>query len=274
MLKGLATAAAAVLLTLPVAAQAEGDAEKLFRALGLPEIIEVMREEGVEYGETIRSDLLQGQGGAGWSAIVSDIYDAGAMERSMLDGMEARLEDTDLDPLLEFFESDRGRRIVDLEVSARRALLDEEIGDAAEAAAEALREDQPDRFSLLTEFVEANDLVESNVMGAMNANFAFYAGLVEGNAFDDGLTEQQILADVWAQEQDIRTDTEEWVYSYLALAYDPLNDEDIEAYIALSRTDEGRALNRALFGTFDELFVDVSRRLGEGAARFIAGEDI
>jgi hypothetical protein len=51
---------------------------RLFRALGMPQIIEVMREEGVEYGETIRTDLLQGQGGARWSATVSDIYDSGS----------------------------------------------------------------------------------------------------------------------------------------------------------------------------------------------------
>ena len=79
---------------------------------------------------------------------------------------------------------------------------------------------------------------------------------------------------MWAQEEDIRADTEEWVYSYLALAYDPLSNEDIEAYIALSRSDEGRALNRALFGAFDDLFVDISRRLGMGASRFLVGEDI
>lgn len=137
-----------------------------------------------------------------------------------------------------------------------------------------LREADPARFGLLEEFVEVNDLIESNVMGAMNSNYAFYIGLMEGEAFGDGLTERDILADVWEQEAEIRADTEDWVYSYLALAYDPLTDEDIEAYIALSETEEGRALNRAMFAAFDELFVSISRRLGYGAAGFMAGQDI
>jgi hypothetical protein len=274
MPKGLVTTAAVLLLTLPAAAHAGEDAAVLFRAIGMPQIIEVMREEGVGYGETIGSDLLQGQGGAGWSAVVSDIYDASAMTREMLSGFEARLDGVDLDPLLEFFESDRGRRIVDLEVSARRALLEDEVEDAAKAATMELRDRRPDRLALLEAFVEANDLVESNVMGAMNSNYAFYMGLMDGNAFDGALTENEILSDVWSQEPEIRSDTEDWVYSYLALAYDPLSDSDIEAYIALSRTEEGRALNRALFGAFDDLFVDISRRLGKGAARFLVGEDI
>jgi hypothetical protein len=274
MPKGIATSVAVLALALPFGARAETGAEELFRALGMPRIIEVMREEGVDYGEMIRADLLQGEGGPGWTAVVSDIYDAGAMERQMLEGFESRLEGVTLDPLLAFFQSDRGQRIVELEVSARRAFLDDEVEEAAGEAADALRQDRPDRFELLSAFVEANDLVESNVMGAMNSNYAFYMGLMEGDAFDGDMTEELILSDVWAQEQEIRDDTETWVYSYLTLGYDPLDDDDIEAYIALSRTEEGRALNSALFGTFDDLFVDISRRLGQGAARFLVGEDI
>jgi hypothetical protein len=274
MPNGPLPAAAVLALLLPVAGTAHADAAALFRSLGMPQIIDVMREEGVEYGETIRTDLLQGQGGASWSATVSDIYDADDMSRQMLDGFESRLDGVDTDMLLDFFESERGRRIVELEVSARRALLDEEVKEAAEAAAADLADARPERHALLSDFVEANDLVESNVIGAMNANYAFYMGLMAGEAFGEDLTESEVLSDVWGQEAQIRTDTEEWVYSYLTLAYDPLSDDDIAAYIALSRTDEGRALNRALFGAFDDLFVDISRRLGEGAARFLVGEDI
>jgi hypothetical protein len=278
MPNGPIPAAAVVALLIPftglVAGPAHADAAALFRSLGMPQIIDVMREEGVEYGETIRTDLLQGQGGASWSATVSDIYDAEDMSRYMLDGFESRLDGIEIDSLLDFFDSERGRRIVEFEVSARRALLEEEVEEAAEMAAADLAQTRPDRHALLSEFVEANDLVESNVIGAMNANYAFYMGLMTGDAFGEDLSEAEILSDVWGQEDQIRSDTEEWVYSYLTLAYDPLSDEDIEAYIALSRTEEGKALNRALFGAFDDLFVDISRRLGEGAARFLVGEDI
>jgi hypothetical protein len=274
MPRRIATTLAALLLLAPFPAQAAEDPEALFSALGMPEIIEVMREEGLGYGESIRTDLLGGRGGAGWAATVSDIYDAGRMREQMLDGFESRLEGVDLDPLFAFFESERGRRIVELEVGARRALLDDDIEAAAEAAAATLDEERPDRHALIGEFVEVNDLVESNVMGAMNANYAFFMGLMAGDALGDDLSEQEILSDVWSQEGEIRADTEQWVYAYLTLAYDPLSDEDIAEYIAVSRTAEGRALNRALFGAFDDLFVDISRRLGQGAAGFLAGEEL
>lgn len=253
---------------------AAGGVEALYEAIGLPEIVGIMREEGIDYGRTIESDLFPDRGGDGWSATVSRIYNADAMNGAMLERFEADLGEIDPAPLLAFFESERGRRIIGVEISARRALLDPDVEEAAEVAAMELREADPARFGLLEEFVEVNDLIESNVMGAMNSNYAFYIGLMEGEAFDDGLTERDILADVWEQEAEIRADTEAWVYSYLALAYDPLSDEDIEAYIAISETEEGRALNRAMFAAFDELFVSISRRLGYGAAGFMAGQDI
>jgi hypothetical protein len=274
MLRNLIPSAVAAFGVLAVPAQADTDARALFEALGMPAIIDIMRKEGLSYGDTIRSDLFPGQGGAGWAAVVSDIYDYDGMQAAMLQGLEADLAGVDLDPLLSFFASERGQRIVDYEVSARRALMDDEVEQAAEAAAAELPQTDPGRFALLEEFVAVNDLVESNVMGAMNSNYAFYLGLMEGSAFDQTLNEEEILADVWSQEDSLRSDTTDWVYSYLALAYDPLSDEDIEAYIAISRTAEGRALNRALFSAFDGLFVDISRRLGVGASRFLAGQDI
>jgi hypothetical protein len=270
MLRGAVTTAAFILLAAPALA----DAGRLFDAIGMPRIIEVMREEGLSYGETIRTDLLAGQGGAGWSATVSAIYDARVMDDRMRQDFTDRLEGLDLTPLLDFFESDRGQRIVESEVAARRAFLDEGVEEAAGAALVDLRSDDPERYGRLEAFVAANDLVESNVMGAMNSNYAFYQGLMAGEAFDNTLTEEQVLSDIWSQEESIRSETEVWVYSFLGLAYAGLSDADIDAYVDLSLTEAGRALNRALFGSFNEMFTEVSRRLGEGAAQVLIGQDI
>jgi hypothetical protein len=123
--------------------------------------------------------------------------------------------------------------------------------------------------------VEANDLVESNVIGGMNSNYAFYMGLMDRRRLRRDLSEDEILSDVWGTGRgQIRS---RYRGVGLLLPHARLRSalrEDIEAYIALSRTEEGKALNQALFGAFDDLFVDISRRLGEGAARFLVGEDI
>ena len=58
------------------------------------------------------------------------------------------------------------------------------------------------------------------------------------------------------------------------MAYQPLSDADLTAYIDFSATAEGRMLNAALFASFDVLFVAVSEELGFAAARFAQGEDL
>lgn len=274
MLRFVLPAALWVAFVLPAHAEIRPEVRELYDALGMSEVIGIMRREGIEYGGTIEDDLFPGRGGPAWAGLVDRIYDQDDMEAAVLDRFGDELAQVDVDPLVAFFESDRGRRIVEFEVSAREALMDEDVEAAARESMIALRSDNRGRFDLIDEFVAANDLVESNVMGAMNSNYAFYTGLMAGNAFPRELTESDILADVWAQEAEIRADTEDWVYSYLGLAYQPLSDADLEAYIALSRTEEGRAMNRALFAAFDVMYNEISHNLGLGAAGFMAGQDI
>ena len=108
----------------------------------------------------------------------------------------------------------------------------------------------------------------------MTSNYAFYTGLADGSAFPFEMTQSDILRDVWDQEEEIRADTTDWVFSFTALAYQPLSDAQLAEYVAFSRSPEGQALNAALFTTFNDLFADISRRLGLGSARFLSGQDI
>jgi hypothetical protein len=265
MFMRFATLATAVTFAMPAIAQ-ESETDLLFDLLMLPDIIAIMREEGVGYGDTIGQDLFGGPPTAGWAATVERIYDYDMMEGMVRTDFVASLGNADLSPIIDFFGSDQGQMIVGLEVSARRALLDEAVEEAGkESAAIAAADDNP-RFSLVGEFVDTNNLIETNVEGAMNANLAFYGGLLAGGAFDGALSEEEILSDVWGQEAEIRESTTEWIYSFLFMAYQPLDDADLQAYIAFSGTESGGEINRAMFESFDRLFTGISRSLGRAAA--------
>lgn len=272
MFRTLLAAPLALALALPAAA--EDAAREVFDALRLGDLIEVMAREGVSYGDTLAGDMFPGRAGSGWQETVAAIYDPDAMEAVVLGRLRAELEGVEVGPIVDFFTSDTGRRIVDLELSAREAMVDDDIEEAAIERYRALRAEGGDFLELLDAFVEVNDLVEQNVVGAMNSNLAFYKGLMAGGAFGRDMTEDQALRDVWAQEPEIRTETEEWVYGYLALAYAPLDAEELQAYVDFSRTPEGQALNRALFSAFDDMYVGISRALGRAAAGFMLSEDI
>lgn len=256
------------------------DADRRIVALGdllqMGEVIEVMRVEGIENAVSLEAEMFPGQGGARWQAVADQIYDPVAMRANFdaallvqMAGDDALLRDVEA-----FFASDLGKRVVTLEIAARRALLDDAAEEAAQVALQAMTDDKDARLTRLQDFAEVNDLVESNVMGALNANLAFYRGLAEVSGFSEDLTEEQMLSDVWAQEDDIRAETEEWLYPFLALAYEPISDADLAAYHDFSASPAGQKVNAALFVAFDGMFTEISRNLGRAVARQMQGQDL
>jgi hypothetical protein len=257
----------------PLADRAPEVAEML-ETLRIYEVIEVMATEGVQASMTLEADMFPGEGGAAWSAEVNRIHGADRMTAIFENAfpVEAMTED-DVAMVTRFFSAEPGESIAAAEVATRRAFLDPEVEEAANAAfREAVGGEDP-RLDLLTRFIEANDLVERNVSGALNSNFAFYRGLSDGDAFEVEIPEDLMVQEVWSQEAELRRDTVEWLYSFQLAAYSDLADADLEAYVAMSETASGQALNAALFTAFDALFEALSYEIGVAAATFILGED-
>lgn len=246
--------------------------EALLEAMRVPEIVQVMREEGLDYAQEMGEDLLPGGATRSWRAVVSQVYDTEAMEEVVRGQFIDSFAGTEAGPLLDFFTSEDGQRVVDLEITARRTLIDDDLEASAREAYQALDGTDDPRLEQIEAFVEANDLVEANVVGAMNASYQFYLGLVDGGAFE--MTEEEILSEVWAQEEDTRSDTREWLYAFLLLAYRPLSDAVLDEYVALSASPEGRAMNRALFAGFNAMYDEISYGLGLAAAQQMLGEEL
>jgi len=196
---------AAIMLTVtPVFSASEAELDTLFEAIGTPELIGIMRVEGIEQSGEIRQSMFPERAN-GWAPIASSIYNTTRMENGFRAAFDETLADTNVTPLLAFFASDLGREIIALELSAREALLDEDVEEAAKESYAGLAERDPERQAALDGFVDANDLIEMNVAGALNASLAFYRGLADGGSFN--LTEDVILRDVWEQEPEIRAES-------------------------------------------------------------------
>ncbi len=271
----LALAGLVALLVLPFAAAAqaqEAAVDRLMAALRIGRVIEVMREEGLAHGDELAAEMLPDGAGALWQRELEKIYDTEAMARTVREGFEDGLEGADIAPVLEFFAGPEGQRLVGLEISAREALMDPDVEEAARERFRQLEAQDDPRFRLVQEFVRANDLVEANVEGALNATYQFYIGLSDGGAMDIG--EQEILAQVWQTEAETRADTREWLYAFLLMAYQPVPDAVLQDYIALSRTPGGQAMNRALFNGFDDMYGDISYALGRAAAQAMQVQDL
>lgn len=261
-------------LAMPATSQEADSVQTLFETMGLPDMIQIMREEGLEYGAEIGEGLFQGRTSAEWTEAVNTIYDAQTIQDSVLSQLAEALEGEDIPAVQAFFGSALGQDIIQLEVAARRALLDDDIEAASKEAAALAMADETVRHQLITDFVDANNLVDTNVVGAMNSNFAFYMGLMEGGALGDEMSESEILTTLWGQEPEIRQNTTEWVYSFLTLAYQPLSDAQLQSYIDFSNTDAGQMINAAMFKAFDGIFEDISFALGLASTQVSLTEEL
>lgn len=263
-----------ILICLPFGAWAATPVElsRLHSVLQTDALMQILSEEGLEQSEGLRADMFPGRGGVGWTATVERIYATDRLGALFRDAFAAELKTSNVAPLLEFYESETGQRVASLEVTARRAIMSEDVEAAARTAYQSIAGSGSDREALMEEFAEINGLIDRNVAGAMNANLAFYRGLGAGDGFD--MDEEQMLRDVWEQAADIRDDTEGWVFGFMTLAYEPISDDDLRAYVELTATKAGRDLNRALFAGFDAIFMDVSYALGAATARFSVGDEL
>ena len=270
--RSLGPIVALAVLACPLQAATPEELDALHRVLGLDDLLKIVADEGIEQGEDLRKDMFPGQGGDGWSKIVSGIYATDRLAGVFRREFDRELADADVGPILDFYATDAGRKIRQVEVDARRAIMSDEVEAAAETAFETLKAEGGARLPLLETFVSINGLIDRNVTGAMNSSLAFYKGLEAGGGFEMG--EEQMLREVWSQEPEIRADTEVWVYAYLTLAYEPLDDAELGDYVQLSSTESGQDLNSALFAGFYGVFDRVSYQLGRAASSYMIGEEL
>ncbi|WP_163886642.1 DUF2059 domain-containing protein [Aliiruegeria sabulilitoris] len=246
----------------------------LIESLHLRELFEIVQMEGLSHAADLEKDMFPGRGKERWPDLVRQIYDPERMTDMLADAMAASMPEGMVEGAAAFFDSDLGQRILTLEISAREAMLQPSVESAAQDYLAMLQDDGSPRIALLEEFVEINDLVENNVIAALNASYAFYTGLNAAGAFGEFRSEEEMLRELWSQEETIRLDSGIWVMSYLAMAYQPLSDAEIERYIAFSTSTPGRQVNSVLFSGFDVVFRVVSREMGLAAAQFMGGSDL
>lgn len=275
-MKHLRICALALVFALPgfaAVAQSPAKFTMLMDALGLAEMMQIVRDEGLGYADDLNADMLEGQGAGFWLGQVDRIYDTERMNETVRLGLERTLNDEAVDASLAFFQSKTGTEIIGLENAARAAMTDTEVEEIArQTYREMAQAGDSDRLALISRFIEVNDLVDRNVTGALTSNYQFYQGLNDGAAFD--LSEEEMIAEVWLQEEDIREDTIEWLFGYLIMAYQPLSEQDLEAYVVFSQTEAGQALNAGLFSGFDDMYVDISYALGRAVAMELAASEL
>lgn len=262
----------ALVLAGPVRAADPEQLQDLFKALHIEATIDVMHKEGVDYGREIGQDMLPDADSDSWHKVVKGIHDKDWMRSSVENRFAEALKSHDLTDILDYLQSAQGQEIIDLEIAARRAFLDPGIEQAARDRLEQRRDDKAPVLAAIDQLIRDSDLIERNVMGALNSNLLFYNGLVDGGVLE--MSQADIVADVWSQEDTVRDEARDWLNAFLLMAYEPLDKAELQAYVAFYQTSEGQVLNRAMFEAFDGMYEELSYILGRALARHLQSEKL
>ncbi|HMS95173.1 MAG TPA: DUF2059 domain-containing protein [Tabrizicola sp.] len=236
----------------------------LGKVLQFDPLFDVLREDGIAQASELRETLLQKAAGADWETAVDKIYDLRPLRARFNRALRVELA---ADPvltaeILAFFASDLGQRILSLEIDARRVFLDIATEEAARVAADTPEAARDPKWRLIARLIEAGDLIESNVAGGLSGSLAFQLGLQSTGAAGPSVPVDQLAAEIWGQEEQMRSDLSAWLKAYFGLAYSSLTEAELETYVAFLESPAGRRYSRALFIAFEATFRPVSRDLG------------
>lgn len=275
LLLGLWSGVAIVAAVSPALAT-EGRLQLLSQSLYIEQMFEIIHEEGIAHGKEIDAQLLGGNGGPSWQQTVSRIYEPKHLVQNFQQSFEKEvgLTGADPEPMVDFYQSELGQKVAQLELSARRAFLDDSIRRTADEKLDRALLEQDPRLQKIKDFVDENQLVEMNVVTALNGNLAFLRAMAASAGVAGRMTEAEMLSEVGRQEADIRQGTERWILNFSLMAYAPLSDQELKDYLVFSKSAAGSALNRALFAAFDSTFTDVSDALGRSVGAWMQGTDL
>lgn len=247
---------------------------QIWDTLQMSELAWIIRDEALVEAEDMQKSMFERGGDGRWLDAVEKIHTPKRVEKLLRDNLTVALKEVP-EPLIQeglrFYETDLGRKIVLLEDSTRRAMLDEDVEEDAFAGfAEAASHNKP-RVAQIGRMIEEADLIEQNVVSGLNSVLAFSKGFEAGDGYRMPMTEAQILEETWKQEPLIRSQSLGWLEAFLYLAYSSLSDEELDEYIEFSRSLPGKALTNVLYSSFDKLFVQTSYEMGIAAAGQLEG---
>ncbi|MDP7186837.1 MAG: hypothetical protein QGI08_14035 [Paracoccaceae bacterium] len=250
-----------VFLPLPVFAQQDAT-ERFFQLLRLEEMVAVIREEGLVENAQLPEAMMLGTDGPAWDDALDRIYRIDALLPVLEATMARSLNGGDLSIIIDYLETPAWQVALDLELAARMAMLDPNVEEAAFETYDTQRRRNSIRMRDLEELVETADLIESNVVSALNSMLQFNLGLMSAG-LEIGYSEDELLTQIWADEEFFRADATDWVFTFMLLAYAPMERQMLRDQIEFFATAEGQRLNRALIEGFDEMFNVISFKLGE-----------
>jgi hypothetical protein len=186
------------------------------------------------------------------------VFTVDRMNALILDGFSKNMDPKHVDPLVLWFDSPLGKRLVKAEVAVQRK--SDQAQFAADAQA-AMQRAKPARIALIGKLVAAMESTEltDNIM--FNSLLSMVQGFRSAQSFKEIPMPGSSLADEQAKINEfrlkLRPQLASLVLTFSVVAYELFSDQEIQKYIAFANSPVGKGyaltMRNALNATFSEL---------------------
>ncbi|NIY72886.1 hypothetical protein HCZ30_10645 [Marivivens donghaensis] len=247
-----------LLCAAPVAAQ--DLAEQVWDAGRMDEFAAVTRMEDIASAQNIA---------AAWLPYESDftnveaLYIAPTVRDAIHAAFIAALDEDHAEEILAFLRSEPGQAMTAHELEGRKEFYDDSALEEGRAMLTAMVFTEPEKYELLSDYIEVNDLIEQNLVIGLNFEMALNAGASEVLP-PELQTDPSLLASQLQSEAEwMRADITDWLESYLAYSYGDVPEDQFREIFEFSVTEAGQAYNTALFDAYAAYSEVAARRLGK-----------
>jgi len=201
-----------------------------------------------------------------WVDAAAQVFDPDRMMTDIAADLSEGLGEDDIALLMDFYSGGLGARVTELEVAAQNpANSDRADAQGREILAQLIAAEDP-RLDAYQRMSDALGAIDTGAATAMNLSFALLNGIASSGKLPYELSEQQILAIVMGQQDQIRATIQQELFVSFAYTYRDLTDAELEDYTAFLTSDVGRSLYRMLNSATEMVLQDRAHAFG---ARFM-----
>ncbi|EDQ04634.1 hypothetical protein OIHEL45_13075 [Sulfitobacter indolifex HEL-45] len=217
-----------VALALPLRAAERGALERFLEVTGFDVALDSIRLSADSAPEML--GLQTEDFGSEWSRLVQDVFDTDLMHGMAMDILAETLSDDQLEHAADFYASDLGKRLVEVE---NKAHMTEDDGLKAESGAAiiaGLAGIESPRLETLRRLNVASDVEEISVRAIQEVQIRFLLAAAGAGVIELQMEEPDLREAMRAQADELGAQIAENALANGAYTYQSFSDDDLEAY--------------------------------------------
>lgn len=217
-----------VALALPLRAAERGALERFLEVTGFDVALDSIRLSADSAPEML--GLQTEDFGSEWSRLVQDVFDTDLMHDMATDILAETLSDDQLEHAADFYASDLGKRLVEVE---NKAHMTEDDGLKAESGAAiiaGLAGIESPRLETLRRLNVSSDVEEISVRAIQEVQIRFLLAAAGAGVIELQMEEPDLREAMRAQADELGAQIAENALANGAYTYQSFSDDDLEAY--------------------------------------------